>query len=59
VLSPGGSGPRGAGDRRAHCGRTLMPILDEVGIEAGQPSIINIHRLDQAAVAAQPSVEAR
>jgi hypothetical protein len=30
-----------------------------VGIEAGQPSIMNIHRLDQAVVAAQPSVEAR
>jgi hypothetical protein len=28
-------------------GATLMPILDEVGIDAGEPAIMPIHRLEQ------------
>jgi hypothetical protein len=28
-------------------GQTLMPILDEVGIDAGEPGIMEIHRLEQ------------
>jgi hypothetical protein len=28
-------------------GATLMPILDEVGIDAGEPAIMPIHRLQQ------------
>jgi hypothetical protein len=29
-------------------GRTLMPILSELGIDAGQPAIMPVHRLEQA-----------
>ena len=28
-------------------GETLMPILTEVGIEAGEPAVMPIHRLSQ------------
>jgi hypothetical protein len=28
-------------------GQTLVPILDEVGIDAGEPSIMELHRLQQ------------
>jgi hypothetical protein len=28
-------------------GQTLMPILDQVGIDAGEPSVMAIHRLEQ------------
>jgi hypothetical protein len=31
-------------------GRTLMPILQEVGIDAGEPSIMALHRLQQTAM---------
>lgn len=30
-------------------GETLMPILAELGIDAGQPDIIPVHRLEQEA----------
>lgn len=30
-------------------GGTLMPILAEVGIDAGEPSIMEVHRLEQTA----------
>lgn len=33
-------------------GQTLMPILAEVGIDAGEPAVMPIHRLDQAEVKA-------
>jgi hypothetical protein len=36
-------------------GRTLMPILAEVGIDPGEPSIMALHRLQQTArSAAEP-----
>jgi len=28
-------------------GQTMMPILAEVGVDAGEPSIMAVHRLDQ------------
>jgi hypothetical protein len=28
-------------------GATLMPILDEIGIDAGEPTIMALHRLQQ------------
>jgi hypothetical protein len=28
-------------------GQTLMPILAEVGIEAGEPAVLPVHRLSQ------------
>jgi hypothetical protein len=28
-------------------GQTLMPILAKIGIDAGEPSIMTLHRLDQ------------
>jgi hypothetical protein len=28
-------------------GQTLMPILEQVGIDAGEPSVMAIHRLEQ------------
>lgn len=31
-------------------GQTLMPILAEVGIDAGEPAVMPIHRLEQAEV---------
>jgi hypothetical protein len=33
-------------------GNTLMPILAEVGVEAGQPTIVPVHRLEQTPVEA-------
>jgi hypothetical protein len=30
-------------------GRTLMPVLNEVGVDAGEPSVMSLHRLDQVA----------
>jgi hypothetical protein len=30
-------------------GEVLMPILAEVGIDPGEPAVMPIHRLDQAA----------
>jgi hypothetical protein len=30
-------------------GATLMPILEAVGLDAGQPSVMQLHRLDQLA----------
>jgi hypothetical protein len=33
-------------------GGVLMPIIGEVGIEVGQPDVLNIHRLEQTEVAA-------
>jgi len=30
-------------------GAQLMPILAEVGVDAGEPAIMPVHRLDQAA----------
>ena len=35
-------------------GRTLMPILGEVGIDAGQPAIMPLHRLQQKAATQTP-----
>jgi hypothetical protein len=29
-------------------GKTLMPILAELGVDAGEPAILEIHRLDQS-----------
>jgi hypothetical protein len=29
-------------------GKTLMPILAEVGVDSGEPAILEIHRLDQS-----------
>jgi hypothetical protein len=34
-------------------GATLMPIFDEVGIDAGQPTIMALHRLDQTSTKEQ------
>jgi hypothetical protein len=33
-------------------GETLMPALAEVGVNAGEPSVMSLHRLEQSAVAA-------
>jgi hypothetical protein len=30
-------------------GATLMPILGKVGLDAGEPSVMTVHRLDQVA----------
>src|SRR5690242_585468 len=35
-------------------GTTLMPILAEVGIDAGEPSIMPVHRLDQTSAKQTP-----
>ena len=32
-------------------GKTLMPILGEIGIDAGEPSIMAIHPLEQTSSA--------
>jgi hypothetical protein len=31
-------------------GKTLMPIIDEVGLDVGEPAIMTVHRLEQIAV---------
>jgi hypothetical protein len=33
-------------------GETLMPLLAEVGIDPGEPSVLKLHRLEQSSVAA-------
>jgi hypothetical protein len=33
-------------------GETLMPILSEVGLDPGEPSVMAVHRLEQAPVPA-------
>jgi hypothetical protein len=33
-------------------GETLMPIIAEVGIDVGEPTVMSIHRLSQAGVTA-------
>jgi hypothetical protein len=32
-------------------GETLMPLLSEVGIDPGEPSIMAVHRLEQTTIA--------
>ena len=32
-------------------GQTLMPILNEIGIDAGEPGIMSVHRIQQASEA--------
>jgi hypothetical protein len=36
-------------------GETLMPILGEIGIDPGEPSILALHRLEQSAQTAVPA----
>ena len=33
-------------------GQTLMPILSKLGVDAGEPAVMAVHRLDQAAAQA-------
>ena len=44
-----------SGDAFEALGQPLMPIIAELGVQAGQPVIMPLHRLTQQASAAAPS----
>jgi Antibiotic biosynthesis monooxygenase len=40
-------------------GQTLMPILAEIDVDPGEPSIMELHRLEQIAMTATPTSSAQ